>query len=61
MSKEKILKEKIINLPDARNYSFEKEKEIYHRNMYKLIVTARYEINKRDQEIEELKIKLVFT
>lgn len=61
LSKEKILKDKAITLPEARNYYlFEKEKEIYHKNIYKLIVTARNEINKREKEIEILKIRLIF-
>lgn len=57
LSKEIIQTEKSIKLPDSRNYSFEKEKDQYYKNMYKLIVTARSEINKREEEIETLKIR----
>lgn len=52
-----LRKDNIVKLPDTEDFCFAKEKERYYFNMYQLIVTARQQIQKLEDEIKLLKIK----
>lgn len=56
-SEKNLRQENIVKLPDSEDFHFAKEKERYYFNMYQLIVTARQQVNKLENEINSLKLK----
>lgn len=58
-SERRLRSERLARLPDTDDFHFEhRQKAHYYRNFYRLLVTARAEIQSRDARIQELEAKL---